>query len=66
MNHRLELGGCGIGAGFLEKSKRDTYYDHSQHQYAAGVVGSGLRRREGNCRQHRQQNYQRIQARFDK
>ena len=66
MNHRLELGGCSIGAGFLEKPKRDTQHHHSQHQHAAGVVGSGLRRRESNCRQHRQQDYQRVQARFDK
>src|SRR5208337_692138 len=49
VNHSLQLGGCCIGACFLEESKRYAEHHHDQHQHSASVVGSALRRRERNC-----------------
>src|ERR1700678_2894095 len=48
VNHRLQLGGCGIGACFLEESKRYAEHPHNKQQHTASVVGPALRRRERN------------------
>ena len=60
VNHGLELGGGGVGAGFLDEAEGDAQDDHGSHDGAGAGVAGG----EGNRREDGQQDYQGVADNF--